>query len=317
MDIGLSIPPRGPMATAETLRGLAEAADLMEFKHLAVPDHILVPRSIDSTYPYSADGAFPGAESGDSLEQFTLLAWLAEVNHSSKLLTSVAVVPHRGAVHTAKIVSTIDVLSGGRMVVGVGAGWMREEFEAVGAPPFEARGRVTDEYIEAMKILWTEDDPRYDGEFVKFANIAFLPRGVQQPHPPVWVGGESKAAMRRTVRLGDAWYPIGTNPRHLLNTRDRLEKGVARLHALAEQHDRDPASIGLAYFVTTFDETKTVTADTGDRQILTGSAADLKEDIQWLESLGFTDLVLNFGRGTLEKSLVSMQWFVQEVRSGL
>jgi probable F420-dependent oxidoreductase len=305
------------MATVDTLRGLAEAADRMGFKHLAVPDHILVPRRIDSTYPYSASGAFPGAESGDSLEQFTLLAWLAQVNKTSRLLSSVAVVPHRGAVHTAKIVSTIDMLSGGRVVVGVGAGWMREEFEAVGAPPFEARGRVTDEYLQAMKLLWTEEDPRFEGEFVRFADIAFLPRGVQSPHPPVWVGGESRAAMRRTVRFGDAWYPIGTNPRHLLDTRDRLQKGVARLHALAEEHGRDPASIGLAYFVNTFDETSTTSADTGERRLLSGSADDLKEDIQWLQSLGFTDLVLNFARGTLEKSLLSMRWFVEEVRAGL
>jgi probable F420-dependent oxidoreductase len=316
MDIGISIPARGPMATVESIRGLAQGAQQMGFRHLAVPDHILVPRSIDSTYPYSATGEFPGGGSGDSLEQFTLLAWLAAINSTAKLVTSVAVVPHRGAVHTAKIAATIDLLSGGRMVVGVGAGWMREEFEAVGAPPFDARGKVTDEYIAAMKVLWTEEDPRFDGEYVKFANIAFLPRGVQKPHPPVWVGGESRAALRRTVQYGDAWYPIGVNPRHLLNTRPRLQKGVARLHAMAEEHGRDPASIGLAYFVTTFDETKTVTADTGERQILTGSAADLKEDIEFLGELGFTDLVLNFGRGTLQASLDSMRWFADEVRGG-
>ncbi len=317
MEIGLSIPARGPMATAECIRGLAEGAERLGFGHLAVPDHILVPRTIDSTYPYSASGEFPGASGGDSLEQFTLLAWLAALNATARLVTSVAVVPHRGAVHTAKIVATIDMLSGGRMVVGVGAGWMREEFEAVGAPPFEARGRVTDEYIEAMKILWTEEDPRYDGEFVKFADIAFLPRGVQRPHAPVWVGGESNAALRRTVRLGDTWYPIGTNPRHLLNTRERIAKGVARLHRMAEEHGRDPASIGLAYFVSTFDESKTVTTDTGDRQLLTGSADDIAGDIEALAELGFTDLVLNFQRGTLEKSLASMQWFTDEVRSRL
>jgi len=317
MDIGISIPTRGPMATVASIRGLAEGAEQMGYRHLAVPDHILVPRSIDSTYPYSANGDFPGAQGGDSMEQFTLLAWLAALNSTAKLVTSVAVIPHRGAVHTAKIAATIDVLSGGRMVVGVGAGWMREEFEAVGAPAFEARGKVTDEYIQAMKILWTEEDPRFAGEHVNFANITFLPRGVQQPHPPIWVGGESKAALRRTVRLGDVWYPIGTNPRHLLNTPERLRKGVARLHAMAEEHGRDPASIGLAYFVTGFDESKTVTADTGERQILTGNAENLKHDIALLASLGFTDLVLNFQRGTLEKWLDSMRWFSDEVRAGL
>ena len=229
-------------------------------------------------------------------------------------MTSVAVVPHRGAVHTAKIVSTIDLLSGGRMVVGVGAGWMREEFEAVGAPPFDRRGKVTDEYIAAMKTLWTQDDPRFDGEYVKFSDITFLPRPVQQPHPPIWVGGESDAALRRTVKLGDVWYPIGTNPRHPLDTRTRLEAGLDRLHAMAEKHGRDPKSIGLAYYMSGFDETRP--APSGERPLLTGTAAQLKGDIEYLGVLGFTDLVLNFQRGTAKQSLASMRWFADNVRAG-
>jgi len=182
--------------------------------------------------------------------------------------------------------------------------------------PYERRGDRADEYIQAMKAIWTEQIASYKGDFIEFKNAEVYPKPVQKPHPPVWVGGESRAALRRTVRYGDVWYPIGVNPRHLLNTRPRLRKGVARLHAMAEEHGRDPAGIGLAYFVTTFDETKTVTADTGERQILTGSAADLKEDIEFLGELGFTDLVLNFGRGTLEASLDSMRWFADEVRGG-
>jgi probable F420-dependent oxidoreductase len=317
MKIGITIPPRGPLSTPETLRVLAENADRLGFDHLAVPDHIVVPRTIESTYPYSDKGDWPGAADGDSLEQFTLLAWLAAMTTRVKLVTSVAVIPHRGAMHTAKIAATIDTLSGGRMVLGAGAGWMKEEFEAVGAPDFAARGRVTDEYLQAMRILWTEEDPSFHGDFVDFENVMFLPRGVSEPHPPIWIGGESKAAMRRTVRYGDAWYPIGVNPRHLLDTRTRIAEGVSRLHQLAEQYDRDPASVGLTYFVTTFDESQTVTADTGDRRICTGSAADLVEDIQWMKSQGFTDLILNFGRATAEKSIESMQWFLSEVRSKL
>ena len=168
-----------------------------------------------------------------------------------------------------------------------------------------------------MKVLWTEDDPRFQGEHVSFADVTFLPRPVQRPHPPIWVGGESRAALRRTVRHGDVWYPIGTNPRHLLNTPQRLRDGIARLHTMAEEHGRDPSSIGLAYFVNDFDETRTVTADTGERQILTGSASELRDDIRFLQSLGFSDLVLNLQRATEDASLSSMRWFTDEVRSGL
>ena len=314
MHIGLSIPARGLLANPAAIRVLAESAEGLGYELLAVPDHIVVPRRIDSTYPYSESGAFPGAAGGDCLDQFTLLSWLAAVTSRARLVTSVTVVPHRGAVHTAKIAASIDVLSGGRLVMGVGAGWMKEEIEALGAPPFEARGRVTDEYLQAMKTLWTEDAPEFHGEFVDFAGISFLPRGVQRPHPPIWVGGESKAAMRRTVRHGDAWYPIGVNPRHLLNTRTRLEAGLARLQALADEHGRDPASIGLAYYVNDFDESRPALVDAGERRLLTGSATDLAEDVEYLASLGFTDLVLNFTRADLERSLASMRWFASEVR---
>ena len=120
-----------------------------------------MPRAIDSRYPYSDTGAFPGAVTGDCLEQFTLLAFLAAITTRARLLTSVTVVLHRGAIETAKLVSTIDNLSGGRFTFGVGAGWMEEEFKALQAPPFAARGKVTDEIIEACRVLWGEDAPEY------------------------------------------------------------------------------------------------------------------------------------------------------------
>ena len=99
---------------------------------------------------------------------------------------------------------------------------MSEEFEALGVPPFAERGAVTDEYLDAFRELWTKDDPRFEGRYVKFANIRFEPKPVQKPYPPIWVGGESGPALRRTARIGDGWYPIGTNPQHRLNSMKRL-----------------------------------------------------------------------------------------------
>ncbi len=217
MDIGLTIPTRGPLATREGIEAMARHAETLGFAHLSLSDHLVVPRSIDSRYPYSESGEWAGAASGDCFEQFTELAYLAAITSKVRLITAVAVIPYRAAVHSAKIIATIDVLSGGRMVLGVGAGWLREEFEALGAPPFEARGRVTDEYLQAFKTLWTEDAPRFDGEFVRFDHISFLPKPLQKS-VPIWVGGESPPAMRRTARLGDVWFPIGNNPRHPLDT---------------------------------------------------------------------------------------------------
>ena len=314
MDFGLTIPTRGPLATPESVTTLARRADDLGFANLAAPDHIVVPRRIDSTYPYSASGVWPGQASGDSFDQFTVLAFVAAVTRKARLVSSVTVVPHRGAVHTAKLVSTIDVLSNGRVTLGVGAGWMKEEFDALGAPPFAERGRVTDEYLEAFKILWTEDDPRLAGKFVNFANICFLPKPVQKPHPPIWVGGESPAAMRRAARYGNAWYPIGNNPRYPLDTPERFAAGAHRLRELAERNDRDPDTIALTYFCNWFDESKTVTLDGGRRMLLTGTAEQIANDISALGELGVRHLVFNFQRDTLERSLDSMQHFVDVIR---
>jgi probable F420-dependent oxidoreductase len=314
MDFGLTIPTRGPLATPEGIETIVRRAEEQGFAHLSVSDHVVVPRSIESRYPYSASGAWPGASSGACLEQFTLLAWLAAISHKPRLITAVAVIPYRGAVHTAKIAATIDVLSHGRMVLGAGAGWLKEEFEALNAPAFEERGRVTDEWLQAFKILWTEEDPRFEGRHLRFADVSFMPKPVQKPHPPIWVGGESPAALRRTARYGDTWFPIGNNPRHPLDTVARFKEGVQRLNRAAEQSGRDPQGIGLAYYAGWFDETRTIQLDDGQRHLLSGSAAQIAEDIAALGELGVTDLVLNLQRDTLEQSLASMQHVVDEIR---
>lgn len=314
MKIGLTLPMRGPLANPGDIRTLVEHAETLGFDHIGVNDHIIVPKSIDSRYPYSATGAFPGSTSGECLDLFALLAYVAAISTKPRLVTAIAVIPHRGAVHTAKIVSTIDILSGGRVDLGIGAGWMKEEFDALNIPPFEARGKVTDEYLQAFKTLWTDDDPVFEGEHVQFKNISFLPKPAQKPHPPIWVGGESPAALRRTVRHGDVWFPIANNPRHPLDTPARFKAGIERLHQTAEKLGRDPASIGIALFSNWYDETKTGKTDEGERQLLTGSAADIAEDIEALGELGVSDLLLQFTRDTLQRTLDSIEHFHTQVR---
>ncbi|MEM9626569.1 MAG: LLM class F420-dependent oxidoreductase [Pseudomonadota bacterium] len=314
MKIGLTLPMRGPLANPDDIRTLVERGEALGFDHLGVNDHIIVPKVIDSRYPYSATGAFPGSALGECLDLFSLLAYVAAISTKLRLVTAIAVVPHRGAVHTAKIVSTIDVLSGGRVDLGIGAGWMKEEFDALNIPPFEQRGKVTDEYLQAFKKLWTEDDPTFDGEHVQFEVISFLPKPVQKPHPPIWVGGESPAALRRAVRHGDVWFPIANNPRHPLDTIAKFEAGISRLHQAAEKHGRDPSTIGLALFANWYDETKSGKTAEGERHLLTGAPADIAEDIEALKDLGVTDLLLQFNRDTLERTLDSMAFFVNEIR---
>ena len=317
MEYGFNVPNGGPLAVPEHIATLAQHGEKLGYGILAIPDHIVVPTGIDSPYPYSPDGklTFPTLLAGECLEPLALMAYLAGVTTKIRLLTSVMVVPYRQPVLTAKLLSTIDLLSGGRAVVGVGAGWMAEEFPPVDAPPFEARGRATDEYLRIYKELWTADAPKYEGEFTSFDNILFHPKPVQKPHPPIWVGGESKPAKRRTVRYGDAWFPIGCNPRFPMDTIGRFAAGLDDLRAMAEAEGRDPASIDIAFWAVWYGASaEPIITDTGERMLLTGSADDIAGDIHAMRELGVRHLAIQVLRETLEETLDTITGFAEEVR---
>jgi probable F420-dependent oxidoreductase len=228
-------------------------------------------------------------------------------------VTSVMVVPHRPAVLTAKILSTIDILSGGRLTLGVGAGWMREEFEAIDAPDFDARGTVTDEYVRAFVELWTKDAPRFDGKHVRFSNIGFDPKPVQKPHPPIWVGGESGPALRRAARIGTAWYPIGTNPQNPLDSLTRFKAQAARLRKMITEAGRDPKTVGLSLRVTVFGETAPPLASDGEQRLFAGPPALVAADIRALRDMGVGCTDFGFGGSTADEVLAAMQKFKAEV----
>ena len=250
----LDLAPRsaGPCRRRRILARMAVEGEGIGYDYATISDHVVIPRDIEAHYPYSDTGEFPGRSRGDRHEQLIAAAFVAGKTSRLRLVTSVTVVPHRPAVLQAKMLATIDVLSNGRLTFGIGAGWMREEFAALGVPPFPERGAVTDEYLMACRELWTKDNPRFDGKYVKFTNVLFEPKPVQKPHPPIWVGGESGPALRRTARLGDGWYPIGTNPQHRLDSTKRFAAGVDRLRRLAREAGRNPASVALAYRVTSW-----------------------------------------------------------------
>lgn len=313
MDYGFSIPTRGALATPESLLALAKRGEALGFSHVAIPDHIVIPRQIDSLYPYNTARKMAGAADGDCLEQLVLMSYLAASTKTLRLLTSVMVVPHRNPVFTAKALATIDVLSGGRVTVGCGAGWMEEEFKAIGVPPFAERGKVTDEYLQVFKALWTADDPRFEGSYASFRDLSFLPKPVQKPHPPLWIGGESPAALRRVVAYGDAWYPIGSNPQFPLDTVQRYSAALARLREEAGRAGRDPAGIALAYWAPWYMEGRSRTLEGGERQLFTGGDAEVAEDIGSLRSLGVRHLLFSFVRSTLEESLAAMERFAAKV----
>jgi probable F420-dependent oxidoreductase len=317
MKIGFNAPTAGPLADPGALIKICVGAEAMGFDFATFSDHIVIPSTISERYPYSETGEFPSRSAGARHEQLTEVAFIAAKTSRLRLVTSVMVVPHRPAVLTAKILSTIDVLSGGRLVVGIGAGWLKEEFEAIGTPPFAARGAVTDEYLQAFRALWTEEDPRFAGKHVRFGGIAFAPKPVQKPYPPIWVGGESPPALRRTARLGDAWYPIGTNPAHPLDSLARYRAGIARLRKLAGDMGRDPLSIGLTYRVARHGEGVPTKAGDGERRLFSGTSAEIAGDLRDLGELGVTHVDFGFAGATAEEVLDAMRRFRDDVASRL
>ena len=313
MQFGFGAPVSGPLSSPDNLARIAVAGEAIGYDYATISDHVVIPRDIEAKYPYSDTGEFPGRAGGDRHEQLTAVAFIAGKTSRLRLVTSVTVVPHRPAVLQAKMLATIDVLSKGRLVFGIGAGWMREEFEALGVPPLAERGVVTDEYLNAFRELWTKDDPHFEGRYVKFANIRFEPKPAQKPYPPIWVGGESGPALRRTARIGDGWYPIGTNPQHPLNTMPRYRASVERLRNLTQDAGRKPESVALTYRVQRFGTQVPAKADNGERTLFSGSNAELIEDVRAMRALGVAALDFNFAAASADDAIAAMRQLHEQV----
>src|SRR5262245_41423471 len=292
MNFGLSTVTRGIFTTRKNYMAVAKATERAGFDFLSVSDHLVVPGSLKSLYPYAKGGAFGAAEQGHCFDQLATIAFLSGCTERLRLLTSVLVVPHRPALLTAKTLATIDVLANGRLIVGAGAGWMKEEFELLGVP-FEDRGRLADEYLAAFKELWTKDKPAYSGKYVKFSDVLFYPKPVQKPHPPLWIGGESAPALRRAIKFADVWYPGSNSQARPLDTTERLAAGIADVKRASAAAGRDPATLGLALLVQDFFEWGDHrTADGSARRFFTGTSGDMAADAAALSSLGVGHVAL-------------------------
>jgi len=313
MKFGLSTLTRGLLTTREAYQAVARAAEAAGFDFLSVSDHIVVPAELKSAYPYAVGGVFGAAEHGHCLDQLATIAFLAGSTERLRLLTSVLVVPHRPAILAAKLLATIDVLSKGRLIVGAGAGWMREEFALLDLP-FEARGSVTDEYLEAFRELWTKDRPAYSGKHVRFADVLFYPKPLQRPHPPIWIGGESPAALKRAVRLANAWYPGNNNQRRPLDTPARLAAAVAALRVDCEQAGRDPGQLGISLLVQDpFQWSAHKTQDGSGRRLFTGSSDEMVGDAGALAAIGVCHVAVRLGGQSIADAVARIERFGAEV----
>ena len=204
MDIGVHLPQLGRGATRSALKEFCAEAERLNVHSGWVSDHIAWPADISSKYPYSDDGSFPAPNTMAWLEPIGTLLFVAAITEKMRLGQTVLIMGYRPPVQTAKLIATLDVLSEGRAILGAGIGWMREEFEVLGMP-YDHRGKRADEQLEIFETLFNDDTPSYEGEYYSFPEIKFEPKPVQD-RLPVWIGGASEPAFRRTARFGDCFH---------------------------------------------------------------------------------------------------------------
>ena len=286
MKFGISLFNRGPLARPAHLTAQAQRAEALGFESLAISDHIVIPQVKTDNYPYHPDGEFPLEMSYDYFEPLATLMYMAGATSSIKLGTSVLVVPYRNPILVAKMVASVDALSGGRVFLGVGTGWWREEFEALGiGDHFHDRGARTDEYIRIMRNLWSEETPSFEGRFHQYSNLEFSPKPVQAGGIPIWVGGHTGRALRRAVELGDAWHPIGLRPPVDLSPAE-LGRARERLHAICEEKGRDPATLPIVLrCVLSFSDS--------ERSTMVGTPEQILEDIAAYGEQGVSQIIFD------------------------
>ncbi|MGH9047750.1 MAG: LLM class F420-dependent oxidoreductase [Acidimicrobiales bacterium] len=237
MRFGIMFANTGHAVTPEGATALASIAEENGFESLWTVEHVVVPADYRSPYPYSPTGRMPGAEDSPIPDPLIWLTWVAATTRTLRLATGILILPQRSPVLLAKELATLDLLSGGRVTLGVGVGWLEEEFDALGVP-FEHRGARTDEYVEALRILWHQNEANYHGRFVDFERALSYPKPAQADGIPIAIGGHTAAAARRAGRLGDGFFPG-------VGSLEQLDPLVEIMRASALEAGRDPDGIDI------------------------------------------------------------------------
>ena len=308
VTFGTSLPSRGEMAGPEQLRNVAQRAEALGYDHVWVSDHIILPKKVDSFYPYAEDGVATFKPDEPYYEPLSALNFIAGCTQRVRLGTHVLIIPYRNPVLTAKILSTLDVLSGGREILGAGGGWREEEFQAMGLDTYKERGAVTDEYLQVYKELWTKEDASFDGKYYQISDTGFEPKPVQKPHPPVWIGGHSGPAVRRAAKYGDGWMPIGLRPPAILDP-EELGGKIAQLRRLTVEAGRSENAVDLTFSTSVvFND-----SDIGSRELMQGLPEQIAADIRQYQDLGVSNFIIGLQGSTVPELQENMERFSREV----
>ena len=302
MEFGCHLPIFGPAATRAGLLSFAREMERLGYDSLWASDHIVIPFAISSRYPYSETGEFPLSADATFLEPLTALALVAGVTERARLGTTVLVLPHRHPVLAAKTLATLDHLSGGRVILGAGVGWMREEIELLGAP-FDGRGAGSDEAIHVMRACWRHERTQFRGQFFAFDDVGVFPKPTRGD-VPIWIGGHTPRAFKRVVTLGDGWHAA-------FPSIDALEAGIGLLRQECERQRRPFEDLaitvraGLSIRPTALD---------ANRKPLQGSREQIAGDLERYRALGVSDVLLESRYRDLEDMIGIYETFAREIR---
>ncbi|NKB55117.1 MAG: TIGR03619 family F420-dependent LLM class oxidoreductase [Alphaproteobacteria bacterium] len=303
MQYGFSIIVRGDAASPATFDAMAERAEALGIDALWSSDHLVMPPFITSSYPGRADGQLPDDWKRTYYQPFSVLNYLAARTTKVRLGTSVLILPMRNPLEVAAQMAELDRLSGGRANFGVGVGWYSEEFAALGYP-FKDRGKRTDDGLAIVKKLWTEAKASHDSPYFSFTDTELGPKPVQRPHLPIYIGGNSPAAMRRTARFADAWHPFKITPEGLAETRPVLE---AALREAGRSSDGFPIAPKIAL---TFQDGPASAGQAPSE----GRPQDIVDTLRRFRDAGATEFCFDIMTETLPVALDTMERFAQEVR---
>jgi len=303
MEFGFVLPRT---TKGQDLCDFARKVEDLGFGSVWAPDHIVIPLDETSQYPYTHDGKFTVSPSDPQLDVLVVLSYIASSTNRLKIGTSVIIIPYRNPILQAKMFSTLDVLSEGRVICGVGVGWFQQEFEALNAP-YTERGNATDEYLEILKTLWSSSTPEYEGTHYNFKGIGFEPKPFQGSIP-IWVGGHTKRAIRRTVKYGDAWHPTRQTPEYVSKMMDYMNEYCAEI-------GRSPDEITISLKRTLHFTDMGI--DLSDRiqsdAALISETSKVISDIQKCADLGIDQLTFDFQATNVNDCIKVMEHFADQV----
>ncbi|MDQ2904154.1 MAG: LLM class F420-dependent oxidoreductase [Chloroflexota bacterium] len=304
MKFGVFLPISGRATGPEVLMEAARSAEAQGFDAVWSADRVVTPWQINTFYPYSENHEFIVPPDRPFLDSFTCLTFLAGCTEKIQLGVSVLVLPYRHPLYWSRVAVSIERLSRGRLIMGIGVGWMEEEFAALNVP-FKDRGRMTDEQLQIVNSLWTEEHASFNGKYYQFQDIAFYPKPIQQPRIPIWVGGEGLAAQRRAAKYGDAWFPyfVQITPRELRAKYDEVRR-------MAAEFGRDPDQVKLT---SCYQVEVTRSPVPQDESHLRGTPEQLVEALQAYRDIGVEHLALQFMVPRWPDRVEQIERFAKEV----